>query len=37
VLVGQDAVVLDLIVRITGSGYQRLLSPVVARLKPPSR
>ena len=25
VLVGQDAVVLDLIVRITGSGYQRLL------------
>jgi len=37
VLVGQDAVVLDLIVRITGSGYQRLFSPVVARLKPPSR
>jgi NADP-dependent 3-hydroxy acid dehydrogenase YdfG len=37
VLVGQDAVVLDLIVRITGSGYQRLFSPVVARMKPPSR
>jgi NADP-dependent 3-hydroxy acid dehydrogenase YdfG len=37
VLVGPDAVVLDLIVRITGSGYQRLFSPVVARLKPPSR
>ncbi|MGB6515737.1 MAG: SDR family NAD(P)-dependent oxidoreductase, partial [Mycobacterium sp.] len=37
VLVGQDAVVLDLIVRITGSGYQRLFSPVVGRLKPPSR
>jgi NADP-dependent 3-hydroxy acid dehydrogenase YdfG len=37
VLVGRDAVVLDLIVRITGSEYQRLLAPVVARLKPPSR
>jgi NADP-dependent 3-hydroxy acid dehydrogenase YdfG len=37
VLVGQDAVVLDLIVRITGSGYQRLFSPVVGRMKPPSR
>jgi NADP-dependent 3-hydroxy acid dehydrogenase YdfG len=37
VLVGQDAVVLDLIVRITGSGYQRLFSPVVGRIKPPSR
>ena len=37
VLVGQDAVVLDLIVRITGSGYQRLFAPVIARLKPPSR
>jgi NADP-dependent 3-hydroxy acid dehydrogenase YdfG len=37
VLVGPDAVVLDLIVRITGSGYQRLFSPVVSRMKPPSR
>jgi NADP-dependent 3-hydroxy acid dehydrogenase YdfG len=37
VLVGQDAVVLDLIVRITGSGYQRLFAPVVGRMKPPSR
>jgi short-subunit dehydrogenase len=37
VLVGQDAVVLDLIVRITGSGYQRLFFPVVGRMKPPSR
>ena len=36
-LVGQDAVVLDLIVRITGSGYQRLFAPVVGRMKPPSR
>ena len=37
VLVGTDAVVLDLIVRITGSGYQRLFSPVISRIKPPSR
>jgi NADP-dependent 3-hydroxy acid dehydrogenase YdfG len=37
VLVGPDAVVLDLIVRVTGSGYQRLFSPVVGRLKPASR
>jgi NADP-dependent 3-hydroxy acid dehydrogenase YdfG len=37
VLVGPDAVVLDLIVRITGSGYQRLFAPVVGRMKPPSR
>src|SRR5271170_4475521 len=37
VLVGQDAVVLDLIVRITGSGYQRLFAPVVGRMKPASR
>ncbi len=37
VLVGPDAKVLDAIVRLTGSGYQRLLSPVVGRMKPPSR
>jgi hypothetical protein len=37
VLVGQDAVVLDLIVRITGSNYQRLFAPVLSRMKPPSR
>jgi NADP-dependent 3-hydroxy acid dehydrogenase YdfG len=37
VLVGPDAKVLDAIVRVTGSGYQRLFSPVIARLKPPSR
>jgi NADP-dependent 3-hydroxy acid dehydrogenase YdfG len=37
VLVGPDAVVLDAIVRVTGSGaYQRLFSPVVRRMKPPS-
>ncbi|GAC1410943.1 MAG: SDR family oxidoreductase [Mycobacterium sp.] len=34
VLVGPDAKVLDLIVRITGSGYQRLFSTVMARLVP---
>ena len=32
VLVGPDAKVLDLIVRVTGSGYQRLLRPVLGRL-----
>jgi NADP-dependent 3-hydroxy acid dehydrogenase YdfG len=37
VLVGPDAKVLDVFVRLTGSGYQRLLSPVVARMKPASR
>jgi NADP-dependent 3-hydroxy acid dehydrogenase YdfG len=37
VLVGQDAVVLDLLVRIAGGGYQRLFSPVISRMKPPSR
>jgi NADP-dependent 3-hydroxy acid dehydrogenase YdfG len=37
VLVGQDAVVLDALVRITGARYQQLFSPIVRRLKPPSR
>ncbi|OBK35921.1 acetoin dehydrogenase [Mycobacterium sp. 1245111.1] len=37
VLVGQDAVVLDAIVRLTGGGYQRFFAPVVGRIKPPSR
>jgi NADP-dependent 3-hydroxy acid dehydrogenase YdfG len=37
VLVGPDAKVLDMVVRLTGSGYQRLLSPVVSRMKPASR
>ena len=35
VLVGPDAKVLDVIVRITGSGYQRLFSSVTSRLMPP--
>lgn len=34
VLVGPDAKVLDLIVRVTGSGYQRLFSAVTARIMP---
>ena len=34
VLVGPDAKVLDIIVRITGSGYQRLFSTVVSRIVP---
>jgi NADP-dependent 3-hydroxy acid dehydrogenase YdfG len=34
VLVGSDAKVLDLIVRATGSGYQRLVSTVMSRLVP---
>jgi NADP-dependent 3-hydroxy acid dehydrogenase YdfG len=37
VLVGPDAKVLDAIVRLTGSGYQRLFSPVLGRMKPASR
>src|SRR5258708_7612504 len=34
VLVGPDAKALDLIVRVTGSGYQRLVSSVMSRLVP---
>ena len=34
VLVGPDAKVLDLIVRVTGSGYQRLFSSVMSRMMP---
>lgn len=37
VLIGIDARVLDLIVRVTGSGYQRLFSAVTGRLIPPAR
>ena len=36
VLVGPDAKVLDLIVRVTGSGYQRLFTPLMERLAPAS-
>jgi NADP-dependent 3-hydroxy acid dehydrogenase YdfG len=34
VLVGPDAKALDLIVRVTGSGYQRLFSSVMSRIVP---
>ena len=34
VLVGPDAKVLDLIVRVTGSGYQRLFATLTARMSP---
>jgi len=34
VLVGPDAKVLDAVVRVTGSGYQRLFMPVLGRLVP---
>lgn len=34
ILVGPDATALDLIVRITGSGYQRLFSTVMSRMVP---
>jgi NADP-dependent 3-hydroxy acid dehydrogenase YdfG len=34
VLVGPDAKMLDLIVRFTGSGYQRLFAPIMERLAP---
>ncbi|MGO9155161.1 SDR family NAD(P)-dependent oxidoreductase [Mycobacterium sp.] len=34
VLVGPDAKVLDILVRLTGSGYQRLFRPVLGRLIP---
>ena len=37
VLVGNDAKVLDLIVRVTGSNYQRLFSTVMARMVPEAR
>jgi len=37
VLVGPDATALDLIVRITGSGYQRLFSTVMSRMVPEAR
>ncbi len=37
VLVGPDAVILDALVRLTGSGYQRLFGPVLRRMLPPKR
>ena len=37
VLVGPDAKILDALVRLTGSGYQRLFGPVLGRLLPTPR
>jgi short-subunit dehydrogenase len=37
VLVGTDAVILDALVRITGSGYQRLFGPLMGRMMPAKR
>ena len=37
VLVGADAKILDVIVRITGSGYQDLFSKVLPKVSPPMR
>lgn len=37
VLVGADAKIFDLMVRLTGSGYQRILMAMSERLLPPSR
>src|SRR5271156_3364482 len=37
VLVGPDAKALDLVVRVTGSHYQRLFAPAIKRMKPSSR
>ena len=34
VLVGPDAKALDLLIRVTGSGYQRLVTPLMSRLIP---
>ncbi|MGV7852911.1 acetoin dehydrogenase, partial [Mycobacterium kansasii] len=34
VLVGPDAKVLDVVVRLTGSGYQRLFMPLFGKLIP---
>jgi hypothetical protein len=37
VLVGPDAKVLDAIVRVTGSGYQRLFTAITSRAMPAPR
>ena len=37
VLVGPDAKLFDLVVRMTGSGYQRLFLPLSRRMQPPTR
>ena len=37
VLVGPDAKMLDALIRVTGSGYQRIVVPLLARAMPPTR
>jgi hypothetical protein len=37
VLVGADAKVLDIVVRATGSGYQRIVTTLAARFMPTMR
>ncbi|MDT5225351.1 MAG: hypothetical protein QOG19_2758 [Mycobacterium sp.] len=37
VLVGPDAKLLDLMVRVTGSGYQRIVELIISRLIPPKQ
>ncbi len=37
VLVGADAKIFDVVVRATGSGYQRILTALSNRLLPPTR
>jgi hypothetical protein len=37
VLPGPDAKLYDLVVRVTGSGYMRLIVPINKRLLPPTR
>jgi short-subunit dehydrogenase len=37
VLVGADAKILDLAIRVTGSGYQRILTTLSSRFMPASR
>lgn len=37
VLVGADAKILDAVVRVTGSGYQRILTALSSRIIPPTR
>lgn len=37
VLVGPDAKVLDIVVRLTGSGYQRIVALTMGRMLPPKR
>jgi NADP-dependent 3-hydroxy acid dehydrogenase YdfG len=37
VLVGPDAKALDVVIRLTGSGYQKIVVPLISRVMPPAR